>query len=452
MGMSAREEREGEDRARGISADSDHSTVRTGQTVSARGRQWLRTGFDLLIEGGGVSRRIPLCYAHMTIGSPSGPKDNDIVLEDEKLANRQAIIKLIQSNVFFNNLNPGLSIQVNGSDCSFSQLNPGDVLTIGDYKITILRLSKGVAFLEGYTDPHRHRQWTLSETRTTLGRKGRRENHVVLEDASVSREHATIIMSDGHFILQPDSDHPVWVNSDPVKGMTVLNDEDLLQLGQQLLRFRTYRAKSQPRALIPSEATILFSDIWNYTSLSESRPLEETISQLNEVYKSLGRVILEHQGLLMTYLGDAMMAVFGSDQDGPADPDTHAELAVRAGLGMLEAIQELNRQWQGRGVPELEIGVGIATGEVMLGDVGLTGHREFAAMGDTTNVASRIEKLTREHGIHLLINGETARRVAKAFDLAELGTVEVKGRRKPVDLYQVLGSITSLSESPATRA
>ena len=75
----------------------------------------------------------------------------------------------------------------------------------------------------------------------------------------------------------------------------------------------------------------------------------------------------------------------------------------------------------------------------MLGDVGVTGHREFAAMGDTTNVASRVEKLTRENGVHLLVNGETARQTKHAFTLKELGTVEVKGRRKPVDLFQVVG-------------
>jgi adenylate cyclase len=75
----------------------------------------------------------------------------------------------------------------------------------------------------------------------------------------------------------------------------------------------------------------------------------------------------------------------------------------------------------------------------MLGDVGVTGHREFAAMGDTTNVASRIEKLTRQHGVNLLMNGETARRVNHAFALTELGTVEVKGRRKPVDLFHLVG-------------
>ncbi len=420
---------------------NEHSTLRTDQAVHPHGRQWLRSGFDLLIEGPGdaPTRRIPLCYSHFTIGA-QGPKENDIVLDVAGVANRQVILKLISSNLFFNNLNPSFQVLVNGQASAFCQLNPDDKLSLGGATITILKLSKAVAFLEGYSDPHRRQHWTLAEQRTRIGRSGKRANQIELADPTVSREHATITLADGHFVISPDSHHQVWVNTESVKGMQILNDEDLLQVGQQLLRFRTYSAKSRPRALLPSEATILFSDIWNYTSMAESRPLEETIGQLNEVYKKLGRVIIDHQGLLMTYLGDAMMAVFGSEEDaGTSKTDLHAELAVRAGLGMLEALEALNEDWRRRGLPELDVGIGIATGEVMLGDVGVTGHREFAAMGDTTNVASRIEKMTRENGIRLLINEETARRVQHAFALVELGTVEVRGRRKTVNLYQVLG-------------
>ena len=424
--------------------DPGHSTVRTDPSVHAQGRQWLRSGYDLLIEGPNdpSPRRVPLCYSHMTIGSLEGPKPNDIVLDIAGMANRQAILKLISSNLFFNNLNPRFEVTVNGAPCAFCQLQPGDRLNFGSHTITVLKLSKAVAFLEGYTDPHRRQHWTLADTRILVGRPGKRSNHVELNDPTVSREHASIVYAEGHFVISPDSAHQVWVNTETVKGMQVLNDEDLIQIGQQLLRFRTYSAKSRPRALLPSQATILFSDIWNYTAMAESRPLEESIGQLNEVYKKLGRVIIEHQGLLMTYLGDAMMAVFGADDEEPSssDPQIHAELAVRAGVGMLAALEQLNEDWRRRGMPELELGIGIATGEVMMGDVGVTGHREFAAMGDTTNVASRIEKMTRENGIHLLINEETARRVQHAFEIVELGTVEVRGRRKPVNLFQVVGT------------
>jgi adenylate cyclase len=219
--------------------------------------------------------------------------------------------------------------------------------------------------------------------------------------------------------------------------MKVLHNEDLIQVGQQLMRFRTYQMeRRKARELAPKEATILFSDIWNYTQMAEDRPLEQVISQLNEMYRGLGKVIMDHQGTLMSYLGDAMMAFF--DSDGPADM-LHPARAVRAALGMVDQLEKLNRQWEVTQRPTLTIGIGIATGEVMVGDVGLTAHREFAAMGDTTNIAARIEKLTRDFQVQVLVSGATARHLSEEFQLRELGVTEIRGRRSPVELFEVLG-------------
>lgn len=120
--------------------DPGHSTVRTDPSVHAQGRQWLRSGYDLLIEGPNdpSPRRVPLCYSHMTIGSLEGPKPNDIVLDIAGMANRQAILKLISSNLFFNNLNPRFEVTVNGAPCAFCQLQPGDSLNFGSHTITVL--------------------------------------------------------------------------------------------------------------------------------------------------------------------------------------------------------------------------------------------------------------------------------------------------------------------------
>lgn len=438
--MTASQEGKGDIARKGNSC----STLSSEQPSSSQGRKWLQSSWDLLIEwhDGKLATRIPVCYSHLTIGTGFGPKENDINIDEERMANRQAILKIIDDKLFFNSLNSAFTVFLNGAPCSFSQLQANDVLQFGASTITILNLPEAVAFLEGYSQPHRRHQWTLTQPRTTIGRAGRRENIVELDDPTVSRAHATIIQAEGHFIIQPDGDRPVWVNGEPVVTMAIMGDEDLIQIGSQTLRFRSYRAKGKPRALSPQEATILFSDIWNYTSMAESRPLEETIGQLNEVYKKLGRVIINNRGTLMTYLGDAMMAVFGSDENFEVCSVNHAEQAVTAALEMLKAMEELNNEWSGRGYPQLKLGIGVATGEVMVGDVGVTGHREFAAMGDTTNVASRIEKLTRERGVHLLINEETARQVASTFQLRELGIVEVKGRRKAVTLFEVLGNST----------
>ena len=418
-------------------ADKDHSTVRTDPTVFAGNRQWLRTGYDLIwTTPDGGERRIPVCYSHMTIGSSFGRKTNDLTINEKGVANRQVLLKLIQGNVYLNNISPKFGIQVNGETVTFRQLKPNDQINVAGHRVQLIRLQEKVAFLEGYTSPHLREHWTLASRRTTLGREGRRRNDVALDDPTVSREHASIEFSDGVFVLTRETDNITQVNAEPVKTLRVLNDEDLIQLGQQLLRFRTYKATDKPRALLPRDATILFSDIWDYTRLAESRPLEETIGQLNDVYKSLGGVIVEKHGILMTYLGDAMMAVFGAQADNP--DKAHAQHAVEAALEMLRALRSLNEDWGSKGQPQLRIGVGIASGEVMVGDVGVTGHREFAAMGDTTNVASRIEKLTRDYDAHILISGATESCLDDSIARRNLGSVEVRGRRGAVELYQVL--------------
>lgn len=136
----------------------------------------------------------------------------------------------------------------------------------------------------------------------------------------------------------------------------------------------------------------------------------------------------------MTYLGDAMMVLFDS-----ANNLQHPLRAVRAARAMISKLHELNADWQSRGFPALRIGVGVATGEVMVGDVGATGHREFAAMGDTTNLAARIEKLTRDYHAEVLVSGVTAEQVEPFFELKSLGSLDIKGRKKAVDVFQVLG-------------
>jgi class 3 adenylate cyclase len=416
----------------------EHSTLRTDAALFAGNRAWLRSGFDLLIEDERQSRRMPMCYSYLTVGRDLADRRCDITVEAEGICGRQAMLKLVKGQVFFTNLDVRVTCKVNGEESAFAQLRDGDVLELGSARITLIQLKEAVAFLEGYSEPHRQQHWTLSPGANRIGRSGRRSNEVILDDPTVSRAHAVIESQDGVFILRVEGgSEATWVNAEPVEALKVLHDEDLIQLGQQLLRFRTYHLGTRkPRALAPREATILFSDIWNYTQMAEDRPLEQVISQLNEMYRGLGKVIMENQGTLMSYLGDAMMAFF--DSDGPADL-LHPGRAVRAALNMVRQINQLNREWQVLGKPTLTIGIGIATGEVMVGDVGLTAHREFAAMGDTTNVAARIEKLTRDFQAQVLVSGATARHLGDEFELRDLGATEVRGRRSPVELYEVIG-------------
>lgn len=416
---------------------AQRSTVQTEAALVGGQRVWLRSGFDLQIIEPTRERRLPVCYTHMTLGHPGGAKTNDIYVEQVGIANRQAIFKLIQECLYFSNIAPETPSFVNGQESTFRQLFDGDEVLIGAVKIRVIQLKEAAAFLECYSDPHRQQHWTVGPMSCRIGRIGKRANEVELLDETVSRQHATIERVDSAYVLRvEDGQSSTWVNGDQVADHRILQNEDLLQLGQQLLRFRTFQTQLPARTLSSRVASILFSDIWNYSSFSESRPLEQVIGQVNEMYKGLGKVAAANQGQLMTYLGDAMMVLFDSD-----NLDDFAIKAVSAALGMNERLQELNADWAQRGYPQLQMGIGIATGEVMVGDVGATEHREFAAMGDTTNVAARIEKLTRETEAHILVCHTTAELVYSRFRLESLGETELRGRRKTVGLYSVLGEL-----------
>lgn len=414
----------------------DPSTLVTETDSSAGSRRWLRSGYDLLFSRRGCEEtRFPICYSHLTIGA-LGPKLNDIAVDGDGISNRQLLLKLIQGQVFLNNLHPKMPVLVNGKAETFCQLRPDDQFSVGAFQFRLTQLSDMVAFVEGYTSPHLRQHWSIERQETHLGRPGLRENHIVLNDPTVSRRHAKISFLDGVYVFQAESERPTYINAVQVTEPKILNDEDIIQLGRQRLRFRTYSAAAKPRALLPRKATILFSDIWNYTTMAESRPLKDTIDQLNQVYKSLGKVIVAHDGILMTYLGDAMMAVFGGQAQAPdGEHETHA---VEAAIAMVEALKRLNSEWAQGDFPQLQMGIGVATGEVMLGDVGVTEHLEFAAMGDTTNVAARIEKLTREYRAQVLTNKATADRLPASIPWKSLGPVNVKGRRQPVEVCQIL--------------
>jgi hypothetical protein len=141
-------------------SDKGRSTLSSEQPTGSKGREWLQSSWDLLLESddGEISQRYPVCYAHLTVGTAEGQKANDINLTDADMANRQAILKLIEDNLFFNSLNPAYEILLNGSPCSFAQLSADDVLRFGKYTITVCDLPAAVAFLECYTAPHRRQQ------------------------------------------------------------------------------------------------------------------------------------------------------------------------------------------------------------------------------------------------------------------------------------------------------
>jgi adenylate cyclase len=182
------------------------------------------------------------------------------------------------------------------------------------------------------------------------------------------------------------------------------------------------------------EATVFFTDVRNYTTLSEGKRPEEIVAILNELFVGIGKVIARQRGVIIDFIGDAVLAAFGAHRD---DAE-HAAHAVAAALDAQAELDRLNAAWQKRGVPRLQIGVGIHSGEVLAGVLGSGERKKFGVTGDTVNTGSRVEALNKEFHTSILITRETLERLDGKFAVRTLGEVKVKGREKPVEVFEVL--------------
>ena len=181
------------------------------------------------------------------------------------------------------------------------------------------------------------------------------------------------------------------------------------------------------------EITVLFSDIRGFTSLSEKTTPAELVSILNKYFTLMTGEILKNKGVLDKYIGDAIMAFWGA----PLKNENQADNAIKASLGMMGKLKELNRELIALGKPEINIGVGLYSGPAIVGNVGSELRFDYTAIGDTVNVASRLEGLNKEYGTQL-IAGESVKNKAKEnYNFKFLGKVAVKGRAEKVNIYEV---------------
>ncbi|MDA1370155.1 MAG: adenylate/guanylate cyclase domain-containing protein [Proteobacteria bacterium] len=179
------------------------------------------------------------------------------------------------------------------------------------------------------------------------------------------------------------------------------------------------------------ELTVLFSDIRGFTTISEKLSAAELKTLLNDFFTPITEIIFKHNGTIDKYVGDMVMAFWGA----PLDDPKHSENAIIAALEMLEKVEELKPEFAERGYPEVNVGVGVNTGFMNVGDMGSTYRRSYTVLGDAVNLGSRLEALTKFYGIRLLIGEETARKLS-GFLLRLIDKVKVKGKHEAIECYQ----------------
>ncbi|WP_157016294.1 CHASE2 domain-containing protein [Mesorhizobium xinjiangense] len=186
--------------------------------------------------------------------------------------------------------------------------------------------------------------------------------------------------------------------------------------------------------------TVLFMDIRNFTAISETLAPADLVAFLNRLFSPLSDIIQAHEGAIDKYIGDSIMAFWNA----PLSVEAHPRKACRAALKMVEAVEALNRSdafgFRGKGLAldDIRIGIGIATGDACVGNMGSSAHFNYSVIGDTVNVAARIETMTKTIGYPILLSQETAAAVA-GMALLPIGELALKGKSQDVALYALVG-------------
>ena len=179
--------------------------------------------------------------------------------------------------------------------------------------------------------------------------------------------------------------------------------------------------------------TVFFSDIRGFTPMSEVLTAEEVVHLLNEYFTAMTSIIFKYEGTLDKFMGDAIMAIYGA----PIDMPDHAERAVLAAVEMSEKMKELQAKWKSEGKKEVNIGIGINTGEVVVGNIGSLERMEYTAIGDNVNLTQRLESVAEKGQI--LISGATYEKVKHKVNATPLDPIKVKGKAEKVIAYSVQG-------------
>jgi adenylate cyclase len=181
------------------------------------------------------------------------------------------------------------------------------------------------------------------------------------------------------------------------------------------------------------EMTVLFSDIRGFTTVTERGDPEELVRQLNEYFSRMVDIVFRHKGTVDKFVGDMVMALFSA----PLDDADHAEHAVSAAVDMVKELGALNREWSAKGMVQLDIGIGVNSGEMIAGNIGSSSIMSYTVIGDNVNLGARLESLNKDYKTRIIISDATRVRLTREYPIRPLGDVIVKGKSKAVAIFEI---------------
>jgi adenylate cyclase len=182
------------------------------------------------------------------------------------------------------------------------------------------------------------------------------------------------------------------------------------------------------------EMSVLFSDLRGFTTITEKGHPEDLVQQLNEYFTRMVEIVFRNGGTVDKFVGDMVMALFGA----PVDDVDHADDAVTTAVEMVRELGELNRRWAAEGRVQLDIGIGVNSGDMIAGNIGSAAIMSYTVIGDNVNLGARLESLNKEYRTRIIISEATRSRLGKNYELRPLGGVVVKGKTRPVDIFEVI--------------
>lgn len=275
-------------------------------------------------------------------------------------------------------------------------------------------LSEKIKQVESATDSSQ--QEVIMDTELTLGKNKLTANITIVPLINTRQERLGIM------IIMEDISSEKRMKSTMSKYMSP-------ELADQLLKSSEFSLGGTNMV-----ASVLFSDIRNFTTISELLGPEETVKLLNEYFSLMVDCIHNEGGILDKFIGDAIMAVFGNPFPHDDDPDR----AVRSAIRMMNELKDFNKKRVAKNLPAIDHGIGINTDNVVSGNIGSEKRMDFTVIGDGVNLASRIESLCKQYGAHILISEFTFKKLKATYRTRQLDKVVVKGKEKPVSIFEVI--------------